>query len=149
LSKRADVGTDVIAGKGCGTNHILHWEEIARFRYLLVRGLTGSGKTTLLQWMTVCSASQSFEGQLTDWNNTIPFFIRLRQYVESGLPAPEDWPRLIAPAIADTMLDHWVHHQLTSGRAVASNSPKSPSCIMRVQGRPLSLEPDPSSLISE
>jgi NACHT domain len=59
-----------------------------------------------------------FEGQLTDWNNTIPFFIRLRQYVESGLPAPENWPRLVTPAIAATMPSRWVHHQLASGRAV-------------------------------
>jgi hypothetical protein len=101
-----------------GRNIVSAEDALAGSRYLLVRGLAGSGKTTLLQWMAVRSASQSFEGQLADWNNTVPFFIRLRQCVEAGLPAPEDWPRLVTPAITAIMPDHWVHHQLTSGRAI-------------------------------
>jgi hypothetical protein len=72
-------------------------EALAGSRCLIIRGLAGSGKTTLLKWIAVRSASRTFEGHLSDWNNTIPFFVRLRQCVEPGLPAPEDFPGLIAP----------------------------------------------------
>jgi hypothetical protein len=87
-------------------------------RRLLIRGLAGSGKTTLLQWIAVRSATKSFEGYLSDWNDTISFFIRLRQCVQSGLPRPEAFPGLVAPAIADTMPKGWVHTILKSGRAI-------------------------------
>jgi hypothetical protein len=93
-------------------------EALAGSRRLIIRGLAGSGKTTLLKWIAVRSASRTFEGQLSDWNNTIPFFIRLRQCVEPGLPAPEDFPGLVAPAIAGTMPAGWVHDQLKSDRAI-------------------------------
>jgi len=93
-------------------------EALAGSRHLVIRGLPGSGKTTLLKWVAVCSASRSFDGQLSDWNNTVPFFIRLRQCVEPRLPVPEDFPRLVTPAIAGTMPGGWVHDQLRSGRAI-------------------------------
>src|SRR5260370_10946986 len=78
-------------------------KALALSRRLLIRGLAGSGKTTLLQWIAVKSASRSFEGLLSEWNDTFPFYIRLRHSVQSGLPRPEDFPGLVAPAIADTM----------------------------------------------
>ncbi len=92
-------------------------EAVAEARCLLIRGPAGSGKTTLLQWVAVQSASRRFEGDLDSWNDTIPFFIRLRQCVESGLPRPEEYVRLVTPAIAGTMPEGWVHEQLDSGRA--------------------------------
>ena len=85
---------------------------------LVISGLPGSGKTTLLQWIAVKSASRSFEGQLSNWNDTIPFYIRLRHCIQSELPKPEDFSSLVAPAIADTMPKGWVHTQLKSGRAI-------------------------------
>jgi hypothetical protein len=94
-------------------------EALGNTKRLLLLGHAGSGKTTLLQWMAVRSASQDFAEQLAGWNGTIPFFIRLRQCAESGLPTPKDFPGLIAPAIADTMSDRqWVHDQLQAGRAL-------------------------------
>lgn len=54
-------------------------EALGLSRCLLIRGLAGSGKTTLLQWIAVNSATNSFGEHLSDWNDTIPFFIRLRQ----------------------------------------------------------------------
>ncbi|CAG0989829.1 Internalin A [Methanosarcinales archaeon] len=85
---------------------------------LIIRGQAGYGKTTLIKWIAVKSAGQTFEKQLTSWNNTIPFFIPLRQCVESSLPMPEEFPRLVAPAISGTMPEGWVHKCLESGRAV-------------------------------
>ncbi len=91
---------------------------LASARRLLIRGVAGSGKTTLLQWIAVRSASRSFEGRLLDWNDTVPFYIRLRQCISSGLPKPEAFPELVAPAIADTMPKGWVHMVLELGRAI-------------------------------
>jgi Leucine-rich repeat (LRR) protein len=93
-------------------------EVLAGSRRLLIRGLAGSGKTTLLQWIAVNSASQTFKDPLTDYNNTVPFLIRLRHCVQSGLPAPEDFPNFITNIITDTMPGGWVHAELTSGRAI-------------------------------
>ena len=91
---------------------------LASSHRLIIRGLAGSGKTTLLQWIAVRAATRSFEGQLTEWNECIPFYIRLRQYSQSTLPKPEAFLNFAAPAIAGMMPDKWVHHVLRSGRAI-------------------------------
>ena len=91
---------------------------LSRSRRLLVHGLAGSGKTTLLQWIAVQSASRSFKNELSGWNTTLPFYIRLRHCINSGLPAPETFPRLVAPAIAEIMPKLWVHTILKSGDAL-------------------------------
>ena len=87
-------------------------------RCLLLRGDAGSGKTTLLKWVAVRCAARDFEGPLSSWNNTIPFFIRLRQFVDKPLPTPADFPALVAPAIMETAPRGWVTEQLNSDRAL-------------------------------
>ncbi|HLG79217.1 MAG TPA: NACHT domain-containing protein, partial [Ktedonobacteraceae bacterium] len=97
---------------------------LAESPYLLLRGDAGSGKTTLMQWIAVQSASKTCSPVLATWNDTIPFFIRLRQHVrldqdgEPRWPAPESFPGLVAPAIAGAMPPGWVHRQLQEGRAL-------------------------------
>src|SRR3989454_10771983 len=91
---------------------------LASSQRLLIRGSAGSGKTTLLQWIAVKAATKSFEGPLTHWNDMLPFYVRLRQYVRSDLPRPELFIEFSAPAIADTMPKGWVHTALRSGRAL-------------------------------
>lgn len=93
-------------------------QAISKSNRLFVRGPAGSGKTTLLQWVAVRAASKKFEDPLADWNEKIPFYIRLRDCAAKGLPAPEQFPQLVAPTIAGTMPDQWVHKQLDIGRAV-------------------------------
>jgi hypothetical protein len=93
-------------------------EVLARSQYVLIRGLAGSGKTTLLQWIAVNAASQSFQGPLAGWNNALPFYIRLRSCVQSGLPVPEDFPKSVAATIAHTMPAKWVHTRLAVGNAI-------------------------------
>ena len=85
---------------------------------LFTRGDAGSGKTTLLQWIAVKAASGTFEGQLSTLNGYTPFFIRLRQCIENGLPAPQDFIQMIVPSIADLMPKAWVHDRLMSGKAI-------------------------------
>lgn len=93
-------------------------KALAETAYLLIRGDAGSGKTTLLQWVSVRSASESFEEELFNWNNSVPFFIRLRQCTDTELPSPENFPRLVAPSVSGEMPLGWVHDQLRSGRAI-------------------------------
>lgn len=91
---------------------------LATSRRLLVRGNAGFGKTTLMQWIAVNSAGRKFAAELVDWNNTIPFYIRLREFVEKPLPPPETFPRLIASTIAAEMPASWAHEKLRSGQAI-------------------------------
>ena len=85
---------------------------------LLIRGEAGSGKTTLLKWIAINSASKTFKGRLTDWNNTIPFFIRLRDYADGDFPTPELFPKPLAPLIYNQIPENWVHKHLDSENAI-------------------------------
>lgn len=92
---------------------------LTRSRRLVVRGDAGSGKTTLLHWIAVRSAAQDFQQELVSWNMTVPFFIRLRERVEEGFPAPEELPRLVAPMIAGAIPSpRWAHELLDKGLAL-------------------------------
>ena len=94
-------------------------DVLVRERRIVVRGDPGSGKTTLLQWIAVTSAAKKFSGALGLWNNTIPFFIRLRQVVEQGFPTPDHYVEQIAKTIAGGRpYSGWEHDQLDNGRAV-------------------------------
>lgn len=93
-------------------------DVIASTRRLFVRGQAGLGKTTLLQWIAVQSARGSFPERLTDWNNTVPFFLALRRHAGGELPAPERFVAEAGRHIAAEMPVGWVHEQLRSGRAV-------------------------------
>lgn len=100
------VATTTIDEALCGASH------------LLIKGTAGSGKTTLLQWIAVRAASQTFSEPLTELNERVPFFIRLRQYSETAFPSPEEFTRRLAPSITGRMPAGWVHDQLEEGRAV-------------------------------
>ena len=93
-------------------------QALSKSKLLFVLGDAGSGKTTLLQWVAVRAASLDFPLELSDWQNCIPFFIRLRQCVEMGLPAPEDFPRFVSPAIANLAPNGWAHEHLKTGKAI-------------------------------
>jgi predicted NACHT family NTPase len=56
--------------------------------------------------------------KLRSWNNTVPFFIRLREFVKTGFPQPEIFPTQVARMIVGEMPPRWVHHLLDTGRAI-------------------------------
>lgn len=85
---------------------------------LFIRGQAGTGKTTLLHWIAVQCARRSFPEFMASWNDTVPFFVSLRRYGESELPAPEQFLSEIGRHIADEKPPAWVHEQLRSGRGV-------------------------------
>lgn len=86
-------------------------------RRMLVLGEAGSGKTTLLSWLAVMAARGSFAEDLTFWNGRVPFVIKLRQYVDRALPAPEQFLDA-AVAISDLKPRNWAHRILSSGKAL-------------------------------
>ena len=91
---------------------------LGRARRVLVIGQAGSGKTTLLQWLAVRSALSDFGGSLGGWNDTVPFFIPLRRYVNRSLPSPEEFPLTVGRNLAHEMPSGWVHGLLRAGRAL-------------------------------
>lgn len=84
----------------------------------LIRGEAGSGKTTLLQWLAVSSARRRFDNDLADWNDTVPFFLQLRRYVDAELPQPSDFAVAINRSLAEQMPEGWVASQLEQGRGL-------------------------------
>lgn len=87
-------------------------------RRIVVRGDAGSGKTTLLQWLAVRAAKRDFVPALVSWDDSVPFFIRLRALMERQFPIPDEFPGLVVPHIAGNTPQGWVHEQLENGRAV-------------------------------
>ncbi len=93
-------------------------EALIGAQRLLVRGVAGSGKTTFLKWIAVSAAGRKFTGSLERWNDAVPFFLPLREYVDRDLPTPKEFPRPAAPTLVDEVPDGWVRHCLQSGRAI-------------------------------
>jgi hypothetical protein len=91
---------------------------LAGNRRTLLMGRAGSGKTTLQRWLAVRSATGDFNGAMNQWNDTVPFFIPLRQFVEKSLPRPEQFPEPVGWSVTHEMPDGWVHNLMRSGRAV-------------------------------
>ena len=93
-------------------------DALANTSRLFLRGEAGSGKTTLLQWLAVRAARRDFPGRLANWNDAVPFLIRLRRYVGKELPPPEGFLSEIGRHIAAGMPGGWVHQLLRDGRAL-------------------------------
>lgn len=91
---------------------------LARSHRLFIRGHAGTGKTTLLHWIAVQSARGSFPSRLAAWNGSVPFFVPLRRYAATELPAPAGFLQEVGRHIADEMPRGWVQDQLRSGRAI-------------------------------
>ncbi|MBB5958752.1 hypothetical protein FHS29_005361 [Saccharothrix tamanrassetensis] len=85
---------------------------------VLLRGDAGSGKTTLLDWLAVRAARDELGGALGDWNDCVPFVIRLRTFAEGDLPNPERFVAQCTPMIVEVMPEGWVHRLLKTGRAM-------------------------------
>jgi Leucine-rich repeat (LRR) protein/energy-coupling factor transporter ATP-binding protein EcfA2 len=96
---------------------------LAQGRRWLVVGRAGSGKTTLLKWVAVQAARQNFGDEhevLADWQTRVPFFIRLRDFAQTPLPAWEELPvqQAAVPELAGSRPDRWTMTQLKAGRGL-------------------------------
>ena len=93
-------------------------DKLAANSRTMILGRAGSGKTTILQWIAVRAARSDFTGVLTHLNGYIPFFVRLREYVGTSLPQPEDFVTDMAPMLTAELPPGWVRSQLRTGRAL-------------------------------
>jgi NACHT domain-containing protein len=84
----------------------------------LIRGEAGSGKSTLLRWLAISAARSAFTGDLADWNDCVPFLIKLRSHADRPMPPPERFLDGVADPIAGLMPQGWAHRQLRTGRAL-------------------------------
>lgn len=84
----------------------------------LLRGEAGSGKTTLLQWLAVSNVRHDLGRSLEEWEDTVPFFIRLRRFVGSELPQPSDFPAALNASLAERAPAGWAIDQMEQGRAL-------------------------------
>ena len=89
---------------------------LSRSNRLLIRGEAGSGKTTLLQWIAVNSARKSFPESLSEWNDSFPFLVQLRRYVDSDLPEVEEFVSGLNVHLQQPA--GWVRRQLSEGRGL-------------------------------
>lgn len=91
-------------------------EALGRCPRVLIRGEAGSGKTTLLQWLAINAARSSFEGALREWNESVPFFLKLREFVDAGLPSIADFTAGINRHISPP--EGWAVDRLRDGTAL-------------------------------
>jgi Leucine-rich repeat (LRR) protein len=85
-------------------------------RRVLVRAEAGLGKTTLLQWLAVNSARRSFRDELADWNDSVPFLLILRRFVDRDLPSIAEFTLAINQHARPP--EGWVREQLRNGSAL-------------------------------
>jgi NACHT domain len=83
---------------------------------VLVRAEAGLGKTTLLQWLAVNSARRSFRGELAAWNDSVPFLLTLRRFVDRDLPSIADFTLGVNQHASPP--EGWVREQLRNGSAL-------------------------------
>jgi hypothetical protein len=84
---------------------------------LFLLGNAGTGKSTFMRWIAVNAARRSFDPDLGKFNSLVPFFIPLRRWAETALPAPDEFISAIGPAMAGLAPIGWVHRVLSDGRA--------------------------------
>lgn len=93
-------------------------ECLSSRKLVIIRGEAGSGKTTLLQWLAVRAASGDFDGRLASWNARLPFYVRLRDHIDSPFPLPSEMVRGCTPEAHDLMPDGWAYRSLKAGAIV-------------------------------
>jgi hypothetical protein len=87
-------------------------------RRLVIVGEAGGGKSTLLRWLAVSAASRDFPPQLASWNDSVPFFIRLRECADKEFPALKDFPMMTTRNLTQEPPSGWLLRQLNTGRAL-------------------------------
>jgi Leucine-rich repeat (LRR) protein len=91
-------------------------ELIGKGNCILLRGNAGSGKTTLMKWIAVQTAGFRLDKELLSaWNESVPFYIKLREFADKTLPTPNEFPKLLSNIIAEDMPKRWVTQLLKKG----------------------------------
>lgn len=83
-----------------------------------MRGEAGSGKTTLLRWLAVQTARGQLPTELAEWNQYVPFVIRLRDFTRKKLPDESDFVYFVKERVLGRQPNHWARRKLESGEAL-------------------------------
>ncbi|GGS25949.1 ATP-binding protein [Actinokineospora fastidiosa] len=87
-------------------------------RLTVVRGEAGAGKSTLLRWLAVNAARSGFTGQLQEWNECVPFLVKLRDFSTDRLPRGDELLDQPSSPQCGPVPEGWVHRQFESGKAL-------------------------------
>jgi hypothetical protein len=112
-SRNRSSGEEVLSSESIRVDAALSGQQ-----RLIIGGDAGSGKTTLLQWLAASAANRSFMGDLSEWNELVPFVIPLRRYANRPLPEPQKFLEQTVQPIAGAMPHSWVHRVLADGRGL-------------------------------
>lgn len=98
-------------------------DAFANNRRLVVVARAGFGKTTLLKWAAVQIARNMPDSDVPQWQNRIPFFVQMRDYINRDLPVIADLPFGLVDKTQITLLkgsepDGWAMEQIRAKRAV-------------------------------
>lgn len=87
---------------------------------ILLEGPAGAGKTTLLMRLALHICRGDLPPQLASWRGSVPFLLRLRNFVSEGvltLPQPDQFPTATIPPIVQEP-NGWTASLLDAGKAV-------------------------------
>ncbi|GAA4531116.1 NACHT domain-containing protein [Amycolatopsis samaneae] len=84
----------------------------------VIRGEAGAGKSTLLRWLAVNAARTAFTDQLEEWNECVPFLVKLRDFPQGPLPRGDELLTQPSSPQCGPVPEGWVHRQCESGRAL-------------------------------
>ena len=95
-------------------------EVLDRYPKLVALGGAGQGKTTLMQWLTVMCGRKTFPESMKEWNDRIPFLIKLRTILDRDMPVEGEFTAIMASELPTDNKPHkdWEIKILKEGRAV-------------------------------
>jgi hypothetical protein len=92
--------------------------ELARNKFVLLRGSAGSGKSTLLQWIAVGCAKGFDDDVLNELSFLVPVFIKLKDYRNQPFPRLLDAARKYQGNAIYSEFENWFHLVADAGRVI-------------------------------
>lgn len=115
-----ELSVDVADGDGGNAGNALGVSTMMKSceaKFMIVTGAAGSGKTTLLKWMAIRLARSDYSEMPGPLRQTVPLYVRLRDFSKNDIPSPNGLIAHLAPVLADDMPPSWVSYLLNTRRA--------------------------------
>jgi energy-coupling factor transporter ATP-binding protein EcfA2 len=101
-----------------GSQEVYTEKELARNKFILIRGSAGSGKSTLLQWIAVNCARGAFDDELTVLNGSVPVFVRLKDFRNQPFPSLLDAARKYQGNATYSEFEDWFRKAADAGLVI-------------------------------
>jgi hypothetical protein len=92
--------------------------ELARNKFILLRGSAGSGKSTLLQWIAVGCVKGFDDDVLNELSFLVPVFIKLKDYRNQPFPRLLEAARKYQGNAIFSEFENWFHMAADAGRII-------------------------------